>query len=206
MVGFGPETLDRLRAILPDDHAEPPDPARRAAGVLVPLFVDGPGDVSVVLTLRTDHLPSHAGQVSFPGGGWKEGDRTLLETALRESQEEIGLDPADVDVLGAIEDMPTAGSSFVIRPYCGLVPHPYDFVPDPSEVQRVLTAPLAVFADPTRRRTEQWERAGARYPVYFFDDVDGVTVWGATARILVALTDRIAGRRPDHVRIPLPEE
>lgn len=188
---FGPEIIERLRAELPDEPPTPESTERRAAAVLVPLFIVG-GEVGVVLTQRTAHLRSHSGQVAFPGGGWEPGDATLKETALRESFEEIGLDPNDVDVLGAMEDVPTVGSDYMVRPYVARIPHPYEFVPDPNEVERIILPPLDLFADLTRRREEIRERDGRVYNVYFFD-FEGAVVWGATARMLVSLVERLTG-------------
>lgn len=203
MARFGPETFDRLRRVLSPAPGGEPDLARRPAAVLVPLLWAG-DEVRVVLTKRTTTVRTHRGHVSFPGGSRDDGDATLEGTALREAHEEVGLRPDDVEVLGVLADMPTAGSGYLIRPYVARVPHPYPFVRQPEEVERVITPPLAVFADPARRRTERWERDGVRYPVWFFDDVEGELVWGATARILVELCDRIAGREPERVEIPRP--
>jgi 8-oxo-dGTP pyrophosphatase MutT (NUDIX family) len=187
---FDEGVFDRLRRILPDDVDAPVDPKRRAAGVLVPLFSVS-GDVGVVLTQRTSHLRTHSGQVSFPGGGWEPGDATLRDTALREAYEEIGLDPNDTDVLGAMEDFGTVGSDYMIRPYVARVPHPYEFVPDRNEVDRIIMPPLDLFADLAQRRTEQRERDGVTTTVYYFD-FEGTVVWGATARMLVSLVELLA--------------
>jgi len=186
---FGPEIIEQLRTGLPDDAPVPELEERRAAAVLVPLFVVD-GEVGVVLTQRTAHLRRHSGQVSFPGGAWEPGDATLRDTALRESFEEIGLDPTVVDVLGAMEDVPTVGSDYMVRPYVARIPHPYDFVADAEEVDRILLPPLDLFADEARRREELRERDGVVYHVFFFD-FEGAVVWGATARMLVSLVQRI---------------
>jgi 8-oxo-dGTP pyrophosphatase MutT (NUDIX family) len=184
---FGPEALGKLRGTLPPDDGSRPESDFRLAAVLIPLFVREDA-VHVVLTKRTDHVRTHQGQVSFPGGAWEEGDRSLLETALREAREEVGLSPDDVEVLGVLEDTPTAVSGFLVRPFVSVVPHPYEFVHDAAEVAGLLAPPLEVFADVSRRRTQVRERDGVRYPIYYFD-VDDEMVWGATARMLVALTD-----------------
>lgn len=201
---FGEEAVERLREALDHDSREDTDPERRSAAVLVPLYVHQ-RRVHVVLTRRTDTLRHHRGQVSFPGGGWEEGDRDLCETALREAHEEVGLDPRDVEVLGVLGDMPTAVSGYVIRPFVGRIPAGYRFVRQPGEVARVFTPPLELFADPDLRREETWERDGVRFPVTFFD-VDGEVVWGATARLMLALLDVLAGREPGTARIPPPPE
>jgi 8-oxo-dGTP pyrophosphatase MutT (NUDIX family) len=188
-VAFGPEIIEKLRASLDDERPHPEIPDRRAAGVLVPLFVVD-GEVGVVLTQRTAHLRRHSGQVSFPGGAWEPGDATLRDTALRESFEEIGLDPGVVDVLGAMDDVPTVGSDYMVRPYVAQIPHPYEFVPDAEEVDRILLPPLDLVADETQRREELREREGVVYHVFFFD-FEGAVVWGATARMLVSLVELI---------------
>jgi 8-oxo-dGTP pyrophosphatase MutT (NUDIX family) len=188
--GFGPHTIVRLRDVLPHPDEGDPDPEhRRAAAVLIPLFVDS-GELRVVLTKRTDHLRSHSGEVSFPGGGREPSDATLLQTALRETHEEIGLPPEDVEVLGSLEDLPTFGSNYLIRPYVGFIPSSIEFSRDPHEVERVLTPKLELFTDPSLRRIEIRQRDGVEYQVHFFD-VDGDNVWGATARMLVRLIELI---------------
>jgi 8-oxo-dGTP pyrophosphatase MutT (NUDIX family) len=184
---FGPEALEQLRRILPPPDGSRPASEFRLAAVLIPLFVRE-DVVHVVLTKRTDHVRTHQGQVSFPGGAWEPGDDSLLTTALREAHEEVGLLPDDVEILGVLGDTPTAVSGFLVRPFVSAVPHPYDFVQDAAEVAGILSPPLEVFADPSRRREQIRERDGVRYPIYYFD-VDDETVWGATARMLVALTD-----------------
>ena len=199
---FGPHTFERLRDVLPRRKDDPLDPERRAAAVLIPLFLVADA-LHVVLTKRAQALRRHSGEVSFPGGSRDPGDRTLEETALREAREEIGLHPGDVEVVGVLDDMPTAVSGYVIRPFVARVPHPYAYVPDHREVDRILRAPLDHFVDPERRREEIWERDGRSFPMTFFD-VEGEVVWGATARLMVILLDRIAGREPERVRIPMP--
>jgi 8-oxo-dGTP pyrophosphatase MutT (NUDIX family) len=186
---YGPEIIERLRSELPDDRPVPEIKERRAAAVLVPLF-DLDGEIGVVLTQRTEHLRRHSGQVSFPGGAWEPSDASLKDTALRESYEEIGLDPAAVDVLGMMDDVPTVGSDYMVRPYVAQIPYPYEFVPDAHEVDRIILPPLDLFADVTKRREELRERDGVTYHVYFFD-FDGAVVWGATARMLVSLVERL---------------
>jgi 8-oxo-dGTP pyrophosphatase MutT (NUDIX family) len=186
---FGPQTLELLKRILPADDGSAPSSEFRLAAVLVPLFVRE-DTVHVVLTKRTENVRTHQGQVSFPGGAWEHGDTTLAQTALREASEEVGLDPGDVEILGVLEDTPTAVSGFIVRPFVASIPHPYEFVQDVAEVAGLLAPPLELFADPSRRRVEMRERDGVRFPIYYFD-IEGEMVWGATARMLVALTERL---------------
>lgn len=190
MARFGPEALGRLRRILPPDDGSAPETEYRVAAVLVPLFVRE-DTVHVVLTKRTDNVRTHQGQVSFPGGAWEPGDRSLADTALREAHEEVGLSPEDVEIIGVLEDIPTAVSGFIVRPFVSAIPHPYEFVQDIAEVAGLLSPRLDIFADASRRRETIRERDGVRYPIYYYE-VDGEMVWGATARMLVALTDLLA--------------
>jgi 8-oxo-dGTP pyrophosphatase MutT (NUDIX family) len=186
---FGSEALERLRRILPDDDGSAPRSEFRLAAVLVPLFLREE-TVHVVLTKRTEHVRTHQGQISFPGGAWEPQDGSLAQTALREAAEEVGLRREDVEVLGVLDDTPTAVSGFLVRPFVASIPYPYEFVQDVAEVAHLLAPPLEVFADPGRRRVQIREREGVRHPIYYFD-VEGDVVWGATARMLIALVERL---------------
>jgi 8-oxo-dGTP pyrophosphatase MutT (NUDIX family) len=190
---FGPEILELLERILPSDDGSLIQGDLRAAAVLIALFVRE-DTLHVVLTKRTENVRTHQGQVAFPGGSFEAGDDSLERTALRESHEEVGLDPAHVRVLGVLEDLPTFVSGFQVRPFVGEIPHPYEFVPDVSEVDHVFSPPLAVFADPSRRREEVRQRDGREFVMTSYD-VDGNLVWGATARMLEQLVDRIISAR-----------
>ena len=158
----------------------------RAAAVLVPL-VERAGETCVVLTKRASSLRKHAGQYAFPGGRRDEGDRDAVATALREAEEEVGLAPADVRVLGLLDDYLTT-SGYLVTPVVGAAPHPYDWRPSPDEVERVVVLPLEAFVTPQRARTLLFE--GFRRIVMAFD-VEGHFVWGATASMLRDLARRL---------------
>ena len=170
---------ERLRAR--DRRVLPAEDGSRAA-VLVPIFRRF-GQLHVLFTKRTDTVSTHKGQISFPGGRAEPSDTTLLDTALRESHEEIGLAPEDVQVLGALDDTLTL-RAMRITPYVGLIPDPYPFVVQPEEVAYLLDVPLAEFLDPARLRVEEMPHPdGVTRPVYFYS-VGGELIWGATARIV----------------------
>ena len=109
------------------------DQTAKLAAVLVPFFRHA-GEYRLLFTLWTSNLPTHKGDVSFPGGRYHKEDVSLLHTALRESEEEVGLKQADVHILGPLDDLRTHASNYVITPYIGMIPYPYDFQPSTWEV------------------------------------------------------------------------
>jgi 8-oxo-dGTP pyrophosphatase MutT (NUDIX family) len=139
--------------------------------------------VHVVYTRRAQALPNHAGQVAFPGGVRDLArDADTAATALREAQEEIGLFPGDVRLLGPLDDISTVSSRFVITPYVGVVPHPYAWVPSAREVDAVFSVALERLRAPDAERRELWDFDGTQVPIDFFP-IDGHVIWGATHRI-----------------------
>jgi len=157
-------------------------PHKTTAAVLVPLLaVDG--EPSLLFTRRSNELPHHQGQVAFPGGRHEpEADADLVATALREAHEEVGLDPADVRLLGALDDIETMATRFIITPVVGVVPWPYAFEPCPREVDAIFTVPLRALAAPGAERRETWDFGGRAVAVDTYP-VDGHVIWGATQRI-----------------------
>jgi 8-oxo-dGTP pyrophosphatase MutT (NUDIX family) len=151
------------------------------AAVLIPI-VDR-GEPWLVFAKRTDRVGHHKGQISFPGGVVNRADRSPLEAALRECEEEIGLARDVVEPLGALDDTETFATQFVITPFVGLVRAPVAWTPDGEEIERVIEVPFSALAADGGFRVEWWERDGVRRPVYFFE-YHGETIWGATARIL----------------------
>jgi 8-oxo-dGTP pyrophosphatase MutT (NUDIX family) len=151
------------------------------AAVLVPLL--DRREPCLLFAKRTDLVGHHKGQISFPGGTVDPGDRSFLDTALRECEEEIGLPRRMVEPLGLLDDTETVATQFVITPIVGVVRETIAWRPDGQEIEKVLEVPWAALTDPRNFRVEWWERAGTRRPVYFYD-WQGETIWGATARIL----------------------
>jgi len=160
------------------------------AAVLVPIL--DRGEPWLLFAKRTDRVGHHQGQVSFPGGVVDASDASLLDAALRECEEEIGLPRGAVEALGALDDTETFATRFVITPFVGLVREPVSWRPDGEEIERVIEVPFAAVADASKFRVELWERDGIRRPVYFFD-WNGDTIWGATARILRHYLDLVVG-------------
>lgn len=165
-------------------------PATRGAAVLAPLYETDDG-LHVVLTRRSSALRSHSGEVSFPGGRQDEGE-DLVRTALRESKEEIDLDPEAVDLVGELDHLSTLSSSAFIIPYVGLLDGAPRLRPNPSEVDAVLTVSVAELLAPEVYREERWDLFGAERSMFFFE-LYGDTVWGATAAMLRQLLGLATG-------------
>ena len=155
------------------------------AAVLIPLYREG-GDWKLLFTRRTESVDTHAGQVSFPGGQIEESDDSVVATALREAQEEVGLDPADVEPLGQLNPLLTV-SQFLVTPVVGVIPWPYPLETNPTEVARTFGVPIRWLADPDNLETQEREPLipGRSIQVYYFKDFEGETIWGVTARITV---------------------
>jgi 8-oxo-dGTP pyrophosphatase MutT (NUDIX family) len=164
---------------------ELPECRLRAAAVLVPLFTRG-GEAHVLLTRRRPDLSRHAGEISFPGGMIEPHDRDALAAALREAQEEVGLDPRRVEVLGQLSECLVLVTGFRLTPWVGSVPYPYPYLAHGGEVERILEVPLAALGRPGAHRIETREAYGMSHQVHFFA-LGEDTVWGATARVLSEL-------------------
>jgi 8-oxo-dGTP pyrophosphatase MutT (NUDIX family) len=181
--------FERLRGVLrPLPHGVAPLEGLRSAGVLVPLRARG-DEVSVVLARRTELVPHHKGQVCFPGGSRDPGDPDLLETALRESEEELGILRTDVEILGTMDPVITV-TGFCIQPFVAKVSAVADFRLDEFEMAEVFEAPLPIFGEFDRYRYAESVFRGERHRVYFFD-YGTHTIWGATAAILHRLAELV---------------
>jgi len=182
-----------LRSLLldPANAAELEAHGRTEAAVLVPMhgWPDNPG---LVLTERRSDLKRHAGEISFPGGRRDEGEQ-LIETALREAEEEIGLSPDNVEVAGALPPIGTFVTNYKVHPFVGLIEQGMRFEPNPAEVESVLVASLDDLAAGYEKRRLVRRGVPIRTDTYVVADK---LIWGATARILAMLFERLdpAGR------------
>jgi 8-oxo-dGTP pyrophosphatase MutT (NUDIX family) len=212
------EAIARVRAALAARPARGLEvPGFRRAGVLVPILARASGP-TLLFTRRTDTLPHHKGEISFPGGGCAPLE-SAPAAALREADEEVGLAPRAVEVIGALDDVPSI-ARYVVTPVVAAVPAPPSrFVPAAAEVSEPFELPLARLLDPANRRASLWdparlppEAAAALLEVQLpFEEVDAATgqwrvwsfhvdpariVWGLTARVLAELLDRAFGAEP----------
>lgn len=176
---------NRTPKSIPDDQL-----SYRHAGVLIPIFEED-GIYKVLFTKRTDKVEDHKGQISFPGGSVDKKDKSAEETALREADEEVGISREDVEILGRIDDTLTLVSNFVVHPFVGLIPCPYEFRINNDEVDRLIEVPLKVFHPSSPSiKGDTFELGGKIYrtPTYEFNRE---IIWGATARMMKVFMDLI---------------
>lgn len=190
-IGADP-SLDEVLDVVPraDKPSLPSFPNARHSAVLLTL-ADGAGGPEVLLTRRSWQMRSHRGEISFPGGRTDPGE-TPEQAALREAQEEVGLDPAAVTIHGELEHLNTVVSRSYIVPKVATVAEPIALEAQTMEVDRVLWVPLSEFTRPDTYRSEVWGIGPTDRTLHFFE-LDDETVWGATAHMLVDLLVRTIG-------------
>jgi len=162
----------------------------RNAAVLIPI-IERPDELTVLFTRRTEHLTNHAGQVSFPGGRAEDIDDGPVATALRETEEEVGLHRSFVDVVGALGPYETV-TRFMVTPVVGIVSPGFELKIDPNEVAEVFEVPLAHLLNPINqeKRSREW-KGQTRY--YFQVSYNGHRIWGATAGMVVNFAEAMRG-------------
>lgn len=203
-----PDRIAKILARRPKTAISPPGEGGAPAGgahhdrplvraaVLVPLF-EREGDLHVVLTRRTEQLRSHSGQISFPGGRRDAGDRTLFDTALRECEEEIGVRPSDVRLLGELDDLVTI-TDYLVSPYVGLIPPAFPYKLSEREIAELIELRLEDFLPRDRLRVaRRLLYRGRSHTTYFFD-MGRHVVWGVTAQILLQLLETVYGYDAHH--------
>lgn len=163
------------------------------AAVLIPIF-NKQGLPYVLMTLRTDTVEHHKGQISFPGGAWEDQDRSLKETALRETEEEVGIPQREFTVLGELDDFLTV-TNFLVTPFVATLNYPFQAHPNTDEVAELLEVPLELFLTDRYFRMEEREYFNQKFPVYFYD-FNGYTIWGATAFIMNRFIELVFGFNP----------
>jgi 8-oxo-dGTP pyrophosphatase MutT (NUDIX family) len=192
--GLGPGGLE----VFPESDPE----GRTLAAVLVLLYphrTDGKAEAApyLVLTRRTEALPRHRGQISLPGGRFDPGDGSLLRTALRETREELGVDPSALTIWGQLPPVWITASHYRVAPYVAYTPVRPEFRPAPSEVAEVIEVPLPLLLDPTTVAEEIWEIQGEPRKVSFYRHREH-KIWGATARVLGSLVALLTPEPVDH--------
>ena len=195
------DTVRQRLACCPTVEADPRPEIRvdpeglQEAAVLMPL-VRRHGALNVLLTRRSESLSSHAGQISFPGGRLASRIETPLDAALRESQEEVGLEPRRVEVLGRMAQYPTV-TGFIIHPFVGYVDDPGRLRPQPSEVAEIFEVPLSFFLDERNHKPHEIEYEGCNYRLHAMPYGD-YYIWGVTAALLRAFYQHLRGEPADN--------
>lgn len=189
--GDAASTIDCIASkLLPTDDALGMYAQGREAAVLMPFRVDADGQLELIFTKRRDDLPSHAGQISFPGGSSDPEDTDHVVTALRESEEELAIPPSAVNVIGALEPMSTFVSDFAVYPIAGVVDPSVEMVPNPREVDTVFAVSVAELIEVREHRELKRGTMSFKTEAY---ETHGGLIWGVTGYILGQLLDRVGG-------------
>ncbi len=163
------------------------DTSRAPSAVLLPLY-EKQGQYHILFIKRAETVKEHKGQISFPGGTREEGDRTLLDTALRECIEEIGLCAEDVEILGELDDEVTTTSNYIVSSFIAVIPWPYHFKMNEGEVEEIIEVPILALLDKNCLRRDTEILAGKVIDSFAYH-YQGRIIWGATARILNRFLD-----------------
>ncbi|MFH2131728.1 MAG: CoA pyrophosphatase [bacterium] len=174
------EIKDRLRQYQPEIVPAPRH--LKPASVLIPFYENEDG-LSLIFTMRHDYPGVHGAQISFPGGKMDDGDADELAAALRETEEEIGVNRDEIEIWGGLSTQQTMASSYWITPFVGQIPYPYEFKPDPAEVERLIIIPFSHILNPRNSTYGDYEFRGYTFPSQMYTYGTDV-IWGLTARIL----------------------
>lgn len=185
------ELARRIRTTLAGRTRVPMAPGPTPSAVLLPLF-ERDGEVRVLFTKRTEHLNHHRGEISFPGGVSHPDDASPCETALRETWEEIGIPPGEVDILGELDDFYSV-HDYLVTPCVGVIRGDRPLVVNRDEIERIIVVPLKHLLRPEVFRTEDWTWRGRTHPVHFYRYLDD-EIWGLTAAILSQFLNTIFPR------------
>ncbi len=186
---FDDAALARLRELVGKRPAIAIDaPQYRRACVLVPLVRDDAG-WSILFSRRSANLAAHSGQIAFPGGAVEEGE-TFVGAAIREAQEEVGIAPEHVEIIGRLDDLITNVSGFLVAPFIGVIHERIDYVLQESEVDEVFEVPIDSLLAPSQPEVRYVEYRGGSYPAYFYR-FGAYEIWGLTGRMLKAFLDLV---------------
>lgn len=183
--------INEIKAALADYHPKselisaPTMAEMRKASILIPFYINS-GDLSIIFMKRPDDQSVHGGQISFPGGARDENDETALHTALRETEEEIGVDRNQIDVWGKLTADRVLASQYLVFPFVGMIPSPFSFDLNKNEVEKLIIIPYDYLLDLKNLSIEKFSWKGQRFKTYIFT-FEKEKIWGLTARLLVNL-------------------
>jgi len=186
--------LKKIRYSLADHHPVKNSQIQKRASVLIPLL-ESEGELFVLLTQRSEHLHSHAGQVSFPGGKQDTQDANSMETALRETHEEIGLPPEKVEIIGTLDQILSL-HYYLVTPFVALIPNDFVPIPNTGEIEAIFKVPLTFFMNGDNHWTEEFKTPIATVLAHHFD-FQGYDIWGLTAKLILRLLEIGLGHLPD---------
>jgi len=178
--------LKKIRRRLKDHHPQKNTQIQRKAAVLIPLL-EIEDELLVMLTKRSKNLSSHAGQVSFPGGKKDSIEESSLETALRETYEEIGLKPEKVEILGNLDQILSI-QKYIVTPFVGLIPAEFKPIPNPDEIESVFKVPLSFFMKSSNHWVQEFQTSTEKVFLHHFD-FEGYDIWGLTAKLILRLLE-----------------
>jgi len=188
----GEEVQNRMAPSFRGEFLQQSEPVCAA---VMALMYPASGKIHLVFIKRNEYDGAHSGQVSFPGGVWEPGDRTLEKTALRETREELGIS-GDIEILGTLTELHIPVSNYLVTPFVGWMDHTPEFNPEVSEVQYIIESPLDALVSPSARDSEILERHGQNIKAPFYR-VGTEKIWGATAMMLSEVLE-LASRLPIH--------
>lgn len=178
----------RLKMV-PAMRALQPPPADARIGAVLALFYPDGDTISIILVKRPDHLRNHPGQIAFPGGRQDEGE-TLVETALRETYEEIGVTADQIEIIGQLDPIYIVPSNFHVHPFVGWAPQQPEYHPSPDEVAEILDVPIRYFQDPKNISSTERQFSGRSFTIPHFQ-YQGHIIWGGTSTFIIELADRL---------------
>ncbi len=194
-------TLDELEALIQTKLVKRKPlvldpPSFKHSAVLMPILFED-GQFKFVLTKRTDSLKHHKGEISFPGGGQDKEDQNLIETALRETYEEIGVEQSQIKILGRLDDLFTI-TRYIITPFVGTIHKKVEYKSNDAEVAELLHVPLDLFLTDEKFKEKAWVRNGTNYPLYYYYWGD-YEVWGATGYIINQFIEIVFDFQPSKI-------
>ncbi len=177
---------DRLSNYTPKELPEFMSKQLKISGVLVPILIES-GELKLIVTKRAGNLKHHGGESSFPGGRMDDSDKTILDCALRETWEEIGLPADKIEIIGRLDETPVI-SGHRIEPFVGFIAEPYEFVKSEAEIDYIFSVPIDQLTDPENHTVRPSIYMDHEIAIHFYQ-VMGETIWGATGRIVTNLLD-----------------